>query len=84
MRFASSRLPKRLTTPRGDSRGGCDLIYYWEVGSDALNYFFHAACAVQCTSHGSMITTEKKISAVDWFISGELIEPPFPTPTSDR
>ena len=52
----------------------CDLIYYWEVGSDALNYFlpFARLAPVQCTSHGSMITTG--IPAIDYFYSSGLME----------
>jgi predicted O-linked N-acetylglucosamine transferase (SPINDLY family) len=52
----------------------CDLIYHWEVGSDAMNYFlpFARLAPVQCTSHGSLITTG--IPAVDYFYSSGLIE----------
>ncbi len=52
----------------------CDLMYYWEVGSDAMNYFlpFARLAPVQCTSHGSLITTG--IRAVDYFYSSDLIE----------
>jgi predicted O-linked N-acetylglucosamine transferase (SPINDLY family) len=52
----------------------CDVIYYWEVGSDSRNYFLPYACLapVQCTSHGSLITTG--VPAVDYFISSELVE----------
>ena len=52
----------------------CDVIYYWEVGSDSRNYFlpFARLAPVQCTSHGSLITTG--VPAVDYFISSELVE----------
>jgi len=51
-----------------------DLIYYWEVGSDALNYtlpFFRPA-PVQCTSWGLSLTSG--IPQMDYFISSELLE----------
>ena len=54
----------------------CDLIYYWEVGSDAINYFlpFARLAPVQCTGWGSTITSG--VPAVDWFLSSELVERP--------
>jgi len=53
----------------------CDLIYYWEIGSDSLNYLlpFARLAPVQCTSHGSLITSG--VPAVQYFISSELTEP---------
>lgn len=53
----------------------CDVLYYWEVGSDAMNYFlpFARLAPLQCTSHGSQITTGNP--AVDYFFSSSLIEP---------
>ena len=55
---------------------GCDLIYYWEVGSDAMNYFlpFARLAPVQCTGWGSTITSG--VPAVDYFLSSELVERP--------
>jgi predicted O-linked N-acetylglucosamine transferase (SPINDLY family) len=55
-------------------QAACDVLYYWEVGSDAINYFlpFARPAPVQCTSHGSQITSG--VPAVDWFISSRLIE----------
>ncbi len=52
----------------------CDLLYYWEVGSDAMNYFlpFARLAAVQCTGWGTTISSG--VPAVDWFISSELFE----------
>jgi protein O-GlcNAc transferase len=52
----------------------CDLLYYWEVGSDAMNYFlpFARLAPVQCTSHGSLTTTG--VPAIDYFYSSSLIE----------
>ena len=54
----------------------CDLIYYWEVGSDAMNYFlpFARLAPVQCTGWASTITSG--VPAVDYFLSSELIETP--------
>lgn len=51
-----------------------DLIYYWEVGSDALNYFlpFFRLAAVQCTSWGLSVTTG--VPEMDYFISSQLLE----------
>jgi protein O-GlcNAc transferase len=52
----------------------CDLLYYWEVGSDSLNYFlpFARLAPVQCTSHGSLATTGNR--AIDYFFSSGMIE----------
>ncbi len=52
-----------------------DLLYYWEVGTDALNYFlpFFRLAPVQCTSWGSPTTTG--IPQMDYFISSALFEP---------
>ncbi|MGA2259744.1 MAG: tetratricopeptide repeat protein, partial [Thermoguttaceae bacterium] len=54
----------------------CDVIYYWEIGSDAMNYFlpFARLAPVQCTGWGSTITSG--VPAVDYFLSSELIERP--------
>lgn len=51
-----------------------DLIYYWEVGSDALNYFlpFFRLAPVQCTSWGLSVTTG--LPEMDYFISSQLLE----------
>lgn len=53
-----------------------DLIYYWEVGSDALNYFlpFFRLASVQVATWGLSVTTG--IPQMDYFISSELLEPP--------
>lgn len=53
----------------------CDLLYYWEIGSDALNYFLpmFRVAPVQCTSWGWPVTSG--IAEVDYFISSELLEP---------
>ena len=55
----------------------CDLLYYWEIGSDSLNYLmpFARLAPVQCTSHGSFLNTTG-VPAVDYFLSSRLIESP--------
>jgi predicted O-linked N-acetylglucosamine transferase (SPINDLY family) len=74
LRFVSfgQSLPEAATVIR---EAGCDLIYFWEVGSDATNYFlsFARLAPVQCTSHGSLITSGNP--AVQYFISSALTEP---------
>jgi predicted O-linked N-acetylglucosamine transferase (SPINDLY family) len=57
-------------------QAACDLIYYWEVGSDAMNYLlpFARLAPVQCTGWDSTITSG--VPAVDYFLSSELIESP--------
>ncbi|MFN8455266.1 MAG: tetratricopeptide repeat protein [Anaerolineae bacterium] len=52
-----------------------DLIFYWEAGSDAMNYFlpFFRLAPVQC-SWGISVTTG--IPQMDYFISSELFEAP--------
>ena len=53
----------------------CDVLYHWQVGTDAFNYFlpFARAAPVQCTSWGSHVTTG--ILAMDDYLSSALIEP---------
>ncbi len=68
--------------PLGDSLGAamrqvreaaCDLIYYWEVGTDPMNYFlpFARLAPVQCTGWATMTSG---VPAVDWFFSSALVE----------
>ena len=66
-------LPEAIKQVR---EAACDLIYYWEVGSDAMNYFlpFARLAPVQCTGWGSTITSG--VPAVDYFLSSELVESP--------
>ena len=54
----------------------CDLIYYWEVGTDAINYFlpFFGLAPVQCTSWGVQVTSG--IAQINYYLSSELVEPP--------
>ena len=53
------------TAMRQVRAAACDLIYYWEVGSDAMNYFlpFARLAPVQCTGWGSTMTSG--VPAVD-------------------
>ena len=75
LRFAAfgDSLPEAIRQVRA---AACDLIYYWEVGSDAMNYFlpFARLAPVQCTGWGSTITSG--VPAVDYFLSSELVERP--------
>lgn len=52
----------------------CDVIYYWEAGSDSLNYFlpFCRLAPVQCTSHGSQITSGNP--SIEYFFSSAAME----------
>lgn len=52
-----------------------DLLYYWEVGTDAVNYFlpFFRLAPVQCTSWGTPVTSG--IPQMDYYLSSELLEP---------
>lgn len=52
----------------------CDLLYYWEVGTDALNYFlpFLKLAPVQCTSWGFPVTSG--MSEVNDFISTQWLQ----------
>jgi len=53
-----------------------DLLYYWEVGSRAANYFlpFFRLAPVQVTSWGVLSTTG--LPQMDYYISSTLFEPP--------
>jgi protein O-GlcNAc transferase len=52
----------------------CGLLYYWEVGSDALNYFlpFLRLAPVQCTSWSTLVTSG--VPNVDYYLSSALVE----------
>lgn len=56
-------------------RATFDLLYYWEVGTDAANYFlpFFRPAAHQCTSWGWQVTTG--IPQMDSYLSSHLLEP---------
>ena len=51
-----------------------DILYYWEVGTDSLNYFlpFCRLAPVQCASWGWPVTSG--IPTLDYFISCVLLE----------
>jgi len=51
-----------------------DLLHYWEVGTDATNYFlpFCRPAPVQCATWGWPVTTG--IPQMDYFISSALLE----------
>ena len=51
-----------------------DVLYYWEVGSDIINYFlpFVRLAAVQCTSGGLPVTSG--IPGLDYFLTNDLAE----------
>lgn len=51
-----------------------DLLYYWEVGTDSINYFlpFCRLASVQCTSGGIPVTSG--IPEMDYYLSNELWE----------
>jgi len=51
-----------------------DLLFYWEVGTDSVNYFlpFFRLAPVQCTSAGIPVTSG--IPEMDYYLSDELWE----------
>jgi predicted O-linked N-acetylglucosamine transferase (SPINDLY family) len=53
---------------------GFDLLYFWEIGTDAQNYFlpFCRLAPVQCTSWGVPATSG--IPQVDYYLSSDLVE----------
>lgn len=56
-------------------RAEFDILYYWEVGTDATNYFlpFFRLAPVQCTSWGVQVTSG--ITQMDYYLSSDLVEP---------
>ncbi len=69
-------LPGRLDLAMATIRAAqVDVLYHWEVGSSALNYFlpFFRLAPVQCTS--GAIQETSGVSQVDYYLSSELIEP---------
>ncbi|MAE67205.1 MAG: hypothetical protein CMJ18_23335 [Phycisphaeraceae bacterium] len=56
------------------ARMGFDVLYYWEVGTDAINYFlpFYRLAPVQCTSWGIQVTSG--IPTMDFYLSSALVE----------
>lgn len=53
-----------------------DLLYWWEAGTDSLNYFwpFFRLAPRQCTSWGNAGTSG--IPTMDYFLSAHGLEPP--------
>jgi len=71
--FTASRFSTTIENVRN---AGCDLLYFWEIGTDCTNYFlpFFRLAPVQCTSWGWPVTSG--IADVDYFLSSELLDPP--------
>lgn len=68
-------LPERLDRAVEAVRAaGFDVLYYWEVGTDPINYFlpFFRLAPIQCTSWGFPVTSG--IPQLDYFLSSDLIE----------
>ncbi len=53
---------------------GFDLLHFWEVGTDGMNYFlpFHRLAPVQCATWGWPVTSG--IARMDYYLSSELLE----------
>ncbi len=53
----------------------CDVLYHWQIGTDAVNYFlpFARLAPVQCTSWGTHGTSG--VPSVDYYLSSTLLEP---------
>lgn len=69
-------LPRRVDEAANLLRQtGCDLLHYWEVGTDATNYFlpFFRPAPIQCATWGWPVTTGNP--RVDWYVSSALLEP---------
>lgn len=69
----NTRIDQAVTTLR---QANLDLLHYWEIGSDALNYFlpFFRPAPIQTTSLGLPITSG--IPTVTAFLSSQMAEPP--------
>src|SRR5205085_11091391 len=52
-----------------------DVLHYWEVGTDAANYFlpYFRPARVQCATWGWPVTTGSP--RVDWYVSAAPLEP---------
>ncbi len=55
---------------------GFELLYYWEVGTDSMNYFlpYYCPARVQLAGWGWPVTTG--IPVVAWYVSAADLEPP--------
>ncbi|MBY0587340.1 tetratricopeptide repeat protein [bacterium] len=69
-------LPERFSLAQSAvARSNFDLIFYWEIGTDFMNYFLPMAklAPVQVVSWGVPITTGHR--AVDDYLSSQWLEP---------
>ncbi|MBW3539458.1 MAG: tetratricopeptide repeat protein [Planctomycetes bacterium] len=70
-------LPPRLDLAAEAVRAArFDVLYHWEVGSDAFNYFLpmFRLAPVQCVSVGLPVTTG--IGRINYFLTSRAVEPP--------
>jgi predicted O-linked N-acetylglucosamine transferase (SPINDLY family) len=56
------------------AQAGCGVLYYWEIGTDSLNYQlpFYRLAPVQVTAWGTQVTSG--MTEVDYYLSSRLIE----------
>jgi len=76
-RAAIVPLPKRLDrTAEVIAAARLDVLYHWEVGTDATNYFlpFLKLAPIQCTSWGVPVTSG--IQEIDYYLSSVWQEGP--------
>jgi predicted O-linked N-acetylglucosamine transferase (SPINDLY family) len=69
-------LPARVDEAAGAIRQArFDVLHYWEVGTDAANYFlpFFRPARVQCATWGWPVTTGNP--RVGWYVSAAPLEP---------
>ena len=69
-------LPGRLDLAAESVRAAaCDILYYWEVGTDPLNYFLPLLrpALVQCTGWG--VPETSGLPTMDAYLSSDLVEP---------
>jgi len=70
------RLPETLQGMRQAIAAlALDVLFYQDIGMEPMSYFlaFARLAPVQCVSFGHPDTTG--IDTVDWFVSGDLVEP---------
>ncbi len=72
LRPCQPELEPMATTIR---QAGCDILCYWECGSDTLNYFlpFYRLAPVQCLDWGTPYTSG--LPVMDYYISSAQLEP---------
>ena len=69
-------LPARFSSAASAlAQASFDLLYFWEIGTDAMNYFlpFVQAAPVQCTSWGIQVTSG--LPSIDYYLSCRWNEP---------